>query len=261
MPGLYELTDLPYMADIVDICTPPDRHFALTILNSNDKKWVFCEKPLVPSLHLLDTIAEYDPYHVMPIMQYRFSDGEPFDYMNRFVFLREPKYYVGWRGRFDTSGGGVIATHGPHIFDYWCQRMGPIKQVSAKWGFTYQNVEVESEALVTLTSGDVQVDIRLETTQQMTTPYGYKNSADCMVEQLRQAHASITKGIPLPVTTVDARPALEIVTACYMSILLGRPIDLPITKKDPGYFGWSMLMQPRVRQHRLRPESYPKIPV
>ncbi len=57
--------------------------------------------------------------------------------------------------------------------------------------------------------------------------------------QLKLFHQAITTGGPLPVTTADARQALELVTAIYHSSETGLDIALPLDAAHPKYQGWA----------------------
>ncbi|MHA6731335.1 Gfo/Idh/MocA family protein [Devosia sp. A369] len=56
--------------------------------------------------------------------------------------------------------------------------------------------------------------------------------------QLRLFHEAIVSGGPLPVTTGDARQALELVTALYHSSETGQDIALPLPASHPKYASW-----------------------
>src|SRR5262245_31215836 len=64
--------------DVIDICTPPQLHFAQIQQTLAAGKHAICEKPLVGSLAAVDALidAEADSgRRVMPIYQYRFGHG------------------------------------------------------------------------------------------------------------------------------------------------------------------------------------------
>lgn len=61
--------------------------------------------------------------------------------------------------------------------------------------------------------------------------YGY-------TRQFELFHQAITEGRELPVTLLDARRSLELVTAAYHSQRTGRPAALPITIDHPLYHSW-----------------------
>ena len=51
-------------------------------------------------------------------------------------------------------------------------------------------------------------------------------------------HEALTTGAPLPVTLVDSRASLELLTALYHSAATGVPVSLPIEPGHPSYAGW-----------------------
>jgi predicted dehydrogenase len=56
--------------------------------------------------------------------------------------------------------------------------------------------------------------------------------------QMARFHDHLTGNGPLPVTSLDARRALELVTAIYQSSDTGRQVDLPIGPDSPKYADW-----------------------
>jgi predicted dehydrogenase len=56
--------------------------------------------------------------------------------------------------------------------------------------------------------------------------------------QMRLFHQAIVSGGPLPVTTQDARQALELVTAIYDSSETGQDIALPLASSHAKYSSW-----------------------
>jgi predicted dehydrogenase len=57
--------------------------------------------------------------------------------------------------------------------------------------------------------------------------------------QLLSFHAAITQGREFPVTTTDARRALELVTALYYSAQTGADVSLPLGADHPKYRDWT----------------------
>ena len=51
-------------------------------------------------------------------------------------------------------------------------------------------------------------------------------------------HEALMTRAPLPVTLVDARTSLELITALYHSAATGAPVALPIEPDHPSYAGW-----------------------
>ena len=56
--------------------------------------------------------------------------------------------------------------------------------------------------------------------------------------QMGQVHAFLSGHAPLPVTTKDARRALELVTAIYQSSDSGADVPLPVGPDSPKYADW-----------------------
>jgi len=56
--------------------------------------------------------------------------------------------------------------------------------------------------------------------------------------QMRAFHEALERGDPLPVTSLDARRSLELVTAIYHSAGTGRDVPLPIGPDHPKYESW-----------------------
>src|SRR5262245_26414003 len=64
--------------DVIDICTPPQLHFAQLNQALAAGKHAICEKPLVGSLAAVDALLAAEAEsgrRVMPIFQYRFGHG------------------------------------------------------------------------------------------------------------------------------------------------------------------------------------------
>ncbi|WP_159592547.1 Gfo/Idh/MocA family protein [Chelativorans xinjiangense] len=56
--------------------------------------------------------------------------------------------------------------------------------------------------------------------------------------QMRDFHRALTQGTPLPVTTADARSALELVAAFYHSARTRQDVRFPLGPGHPLYEGW-----------------------
>jgi predicted dehydrogenase len=56
--------------------------------------------------------------------------------------------------------------------------------------------------------------------------------------QFVRFHEALVGGYEIPVTLVDARAALELLTAIYHSSRTGQPVDLPIGPDHPAFEGW-----------------------
>lgn len=58
------------------------------------------------------------------------------------------------------------------------------------------------------------------------------------VGQFSRSHRALIEGSPLPVTLVDARRSLELLSALYHSAATGEAVDLPLSNDHPCYSGW-----------------------
>lgn len=56
--------------------------------------------------------------------------------------------------------------------------------------------------------------------------------------QMKLFHEALANGGPLPVTTADARAALELVTAFYQSSETGLEVRFPVGRESPKYNSW-----------------------
>ena len=56
--------------------------------------------------------------------------------------------------------------------------------------------------------------------------------------QMRAFHHALETGAPPPVSVADARDAIALLTAFYMSAESGREVTLPLPDADPGRAGW-----------------------
>lgn len=65
------------------------------------------------------------------------------------------------------------------------------------------------------------------------------DTLDGYARQFELLHAAIRDGGAPPVTLMDARRSLELVTAAYQSARSGRPTILPVGKDHPLYRGWA----------------------
>ena len=154
--------------DIVDICTPATLHLGQILAALSAGKEVVCEKPLVVSLAEIDRViaAEKEAAgRVMPIFQYRFSNGvqkakqiidsgiagKPYLATVETAWRRTAKYYeTPWRGRWETEHGGVLLMHAIHCHDLMTWLMGPVASVFARTATRVNPIEVEDCAVASL---------------------------------------------------------------------------------------------------------------
>ena len=150
--------------DVIDICTPPTSHFALSRKGLEAGKHVICEKPLFGSVAEVDAMAEIAAKATgkfMPILQYRFGmglqklkhlvesglAGKPYLTTIETHWFRQADYYdVEWRGKWATELGGSLVSHAVHAHDMLNYIHGPCAEVFA-YGATLVNpIEVEDTA-------------------------------------------------------------------------------------------------------------------
>src|SRR5690554_1438325 len=118
--------------DLVSICTPPSTHRAIAIDCLRAGKHVLLEKPMAPSLAECDEMiaeAEKADKILSVVAQYRYTGqyyrlkkliesknaGEMQHIAVDALFWRgQPYYYLDWRGRWSTEGGGCTLNHAVH---------------------------------------------------------------------------------------------------------------------------------------------------
>jgi predicted dehydrogenase len=158
--------------DVIDICTPPQLHFAQIQQALAAGKHAICEKPLVGSLAAVDQLLAAEAAsgrRVMPIFQYRFGHG-----LQKLKFLadagltgraylatvemawrRRAEYYaVPWRGKWRTELGGTLLSHAIHTLDMLCYIAGPVRNVFARTATRVNPIEVEDCAAVSFEMAD-----------------------------------------------------------------------------------------------------------
>ena len=159
--------------DLVNICTPPGTHYALTVQCLEAGAWVLCEKPLCESLEQMDGLDAAERRtgrYVSSVFQWRFGAagqffhrqirsnafGKPLVGLCNTTWYRGLDYYaVPWRGKFATEVGGPTLIHGIHAMDFFLWLLGDFSEVRAMIGTLDRAVETEdvSMALVKFDSG------------------------------------------------------------------------------------------------------------
>ena len=286
--------------DVIDICTPPQAHFAQIQQTLAAGKHAICEKPLVGSLAEVDQLTAAEARsgrRVMPIFQYRFGHGlqklktlvdaglagRAYLVTVELAWRRRAEYYaVPWRGTWRTELGGTLLSHAIHTLDMLCYVAGPVTNVFARTATRVNPIEVEDCAAVSLELADgalATLAVTLGSVAQITrhrfcfeqltaesNTQPYRNSSDpwtftgdtpeasARIEaalahfeplpegfegQFYRFHAALRDGTPLPVGLVDARAALELVTAMYVSARSGQAVALPLGNEHPAYAGWA----------------------
>jgi predicted dehydrogenase len=158
--------------DVIDICTPPSRHFEQIQEALKSGKHVICEKPLVGSLAALDSVsrlAQESGRQVMPIFQYRFGHGlqklkhlveqnlagEAFVFNVDVAWWRDSKYYGNaWRGKRVTELGGALLSQAIHAVDMVFYILGPAKSVFGRTSTRVNQIEVEDCVAISMEMGD-----------------------------------------------------------------------------------------------------------
>jgi predicted dehydrogenase len=297
-----DIAELCRMGDLdaIDICTPPQAHFAQIQQALAAGKHVICEKPLVGSLAEVDQLIAAEARsgrRIMPIFQYRFGHGlqklkmlvdgglagRAYLATVEVAWRRRAEYYaVPWRRTWKDALGGTLLNHAIHTLDMLCYVAGPVKNVFARATTRVNPVEVEDCAAVSLELADgslATLAVTLGSAEQITrhrfcfeqltaesNTRPYSNSGDpwtftgdtpeatARIEaalarfaplpegfegQFYRLHAALRDDTPLPVALADARAALELLTAMYVSARNGQAVALPIGDEHPAYAGWA----------------------
>jgi predicted dehydrogenase len=158
--------------DIIDICTPPNFHFAQVRAAVEAGKHVICEKPIVGSLVELDQLedlVETTERQIMPIFQYRFGrglqklrylvdhqlTGEAFVFNVDVAWWRSRDYYaVPWRGKRATELGGALLSQAIHAVDMVFHILGPAQTLFARTATRVNPIEVEDCVAVAIEMSD-----------------------------------------------------------------------------------------------------------
>lgn len=189
--------------DLVLIGTPPELHREQTVAALKAGAWVLCEKPLCLSLAEYDDIAaaeEASGAYASVVFQHRYGSGAVHarDLIARgelgapLVAHCQTTWYVPWRGRWATEGGGPTMGHGIHQYDLLLYLLGEWEEVRAMAARLVHDCESEdvSTALVRFRSGAlatvvnsllsphevsrIRVDCA-DATLELTHLYGYGN--------------------------------------------------------------------------------------
>lgn len=148
--------------NLVAITTPPSAHEALIIASLENRKYVFCEKPLAHSLASAVRIAEAEARHPGRLaVSYQMRYDAPFrrltwlcrngaigdiqsGYIERHSSIPNGDHANGrWWGSWGTSGGGVLMTQLIHELDLLLLLMGRPLSVSAEMDTRYSKIESE----------------------------------------------------------------------------------------------------------------------
>lgn len=161
--------------DVVSVCVPSGLHAEVGVAAAGAGKHLVVEKPIDVTLDAADRLiaaAREGGVKMTVISQHRFDPG--LTELRRLLdegtlgqlvlgeastkWYRSQAYYdsAGWRGTWALDGGSLM-NQGVHYVDLlrWC--MGPVAEVTALFGTSSHQVEVEDVALAMLrfTSGAV----------------------------------------------------------------------------------------------------------
>ena len=159
--------------DLVHVVTPPATHKELVLQCLKGGAWVYCEKPLCPSLADFDEIELTEKQtgrYVSTVFQWRFGSaakhvkrlihvgalGRPLVLVCNTLWYRPEAYYqVPWRGKWSTEGGGPTVSLGIHLMDLCLWLLDDWEEVRAMMGTLDRPIEVEdvSMALVRFANG------------------------------------------------------------------------------------------------------------
>ena len=155
--------------DLVTITTPPSAHEAIAVAALDAGKYVFCEKPLAPSLASAGRIVDAEarnPGRLAVSHQLRYDPS-----FRRLIWLCrngwigkiqsaliERHTYIphsnhgkqGWWGSWNVAGGGVFMTQLIHELDLLLLAMGCPLSVSAVMDTRYTGIESEDYAEATI---------------------------------------------------------------------------------------------------------------
>jgi UDP-N-acetyl-2-amino-2-deoxyglucuronate dehydrogenase len=147
--------------DVISVCTPPNTHAQVVLDAVGAGKHVLCEKPMAPTLADVDRIVEATSQapdiYVSCVYQHRddpavrqarwmLTQGLIGDVSSAYITAhahRTSEYYRGWRGRWDTDGGGVLMIQGIHLLDLMTLFLGRVNLVSATMSTSLHEIETE----------------------------------------------------------------------------------------------------------------------
>jgi predicted dehydrogenase len=153
-------------ADLASVCTPPGTHAEIAGALLDAGVHTLCEKPMAPSLQECDALlaaARRSGAVLSVVAQNRFTTpmarlkqvldtglaGRVLHAQVDSHWWRGPGYYDrGWRGRWETEGGGCTLNHAVHHIDALQWMVGPPAEVQAVFGnLAHPGAEVEDLSL------------------------------------------------------------------------------------------------------------------
>ena len=136
--------------DIVDVCTPGDSHMQISIAAAENKKTVFCEKPLANTLpeaqKMLDAVKKAGVVHMIchnyrrvpavTLARQIIQDGrigQIYHYRGTYLqdWIVDPKFPLLWRLEKTKAGSGAMGDLASHVTDLSRFLVGEITDVSA----------------------------------------------------------------------------------------------------------------------------------
>lgn len=148
--------------DIINICTPSGTHAQIAVVAAKAGKHVVVEKPLAITAESAEEVVQAQKEYgvqICVISQLRFSEavqtlrqamdqgafGTPVLNSLSMRYYRSEDYYrsSGWRGKWNTDGGGALINQGIHGLDLLCYLCGPVRSVHAKYRTILHQIEVE----------------------------------------------------------------------------------------------------------------------
>lgn len=153
-------------ADLASVCTPPGTHAEIAGGLLDAGVHTLCEKPMAPSLQECDALlaaARRSGAVLSVVAQNRFTT--PMARLKQVIdsglagrvlhaqadshWWRGPGYYdLGWRGRWETEGGGCTLNHAVHHIDALQWMVGLPAEVQAVFGnLAHPGAEVEDLSL------------------------------------------------------------------------------------------------------------------
>jgi predicted dehydrogenase len=136
--------------DIVDICTPNNRHYEAVLAAAEAGKHIYCEKPLAANLaqgRLMAAAVRRAGVKAQVTFNFRFFPailrarelveqdflGRPFSFRGRYFrssYIEEAKP-LSWKLRQATSGGGALFDLGSHVLDLLYYLLGEFSEVQS----------------------------------------------------------------------------------------------------------------------------------
>ena len=259
--------------DVVHICTPHYLHVDMAVAALKAGKHVFLEKPLATNeadiQRLLRAEAESDKYicvcfqnRFLPAMQYLKGLVEQYGPVTSargmVTWKRTAPYYTdsGWRGKWDTEGGGVMINQAIHNLDLLLWLCGVPSHVEASCANRHLQgvIEVEDTCEARLTYDDGRVALFYATTAhgedapnflelacpahrimlygetimvdgvispcdepEIVTSLGKKCWGNGHIHLISLFYQSILDGEPSPVSVESASHAVKVLLQCYES--------------------------------------------